>query len=78
MAAATDALVAAAADEQTLFDTAEGRANDQTALMAPFILALTTATTNYSLDSDAVAAATTALTALTDPVADATAAKVAA
>lgn len=43
--------------------------------MAPFEEALTSAETNYNEDSTALATATAALTALTTPVADATAAK---
>lgn len=68
-------MTAAAADELTLFNTADGRAADQTTLMAPFLTALQTAQTNYNTQNDAATAATSSINALTDPIAEALAAK---
>lgn len=57
----TAALEALAADELALFDTADGRVSAQTALMATFVAALSTASTNYTTQSDLKEAATDAL-----------------
>jgi hypothetical protein len=61
---ATEALVAAATAEETLFNSANTRWSDQDTLMEPFVTALNTATANHKTKADAVTAATAELASL--------------